>query len=57
MLGLDRTLKELMEHRLCLEWKEDNQDAQDFFWERLVDALQAPCEELFDTPDDRTGLI
>ena len=56
-VGLDRTLKELMEHRLCLEWKKDNQDAQDFFWERLVDALQAPCEELYDIPDDRTGLI
>ena len=56
-VGLDRTLKELMEHRLCLEWKDDNQDSQDFFWERLVDALQAPCEELYDTPHDRTGLI
>ena len=56
-VGLDRTLKELMEHRLCLEWKDDNQDAQDFFWERLVDALQAPCEELYDIPHDRAGLI
>ena len=56
-VGLDRTLKELMEHRLCLEWKKDHKDAQDFFWEKLVDALQAPCEELYDIPDDRTGLI
>ena len=51
-VGLDRTLAELMEHQ------EDNQDAQAFFWERLVDALQHPCEELYDTPEnDRTGLL
>ena len=57
-VGLDRTLAELMEHRLCLEWKEDNQDAQDYFWEQLLDALQRPCEELYDTPqNDRTRLL
>ena len=57
-VGLDRTLKELMEHRLCLEWKENNQDAQDFFWEQLMDAIGAPCEELYDAPcNDTTGLI
>ena len=56
-LGLDRTLKELMEHRLCLEWKEDNWDAQGFFWEQLTDATEAPCEELYDAPpDERTAL-
>ena len=57
-VGLDKTLSELMEHRLCLEWKENNQDAQDFFWEQLTDAIEAPCEELYDAPSyDRAALI
>ena len=51
-VGLDRTLKKLMEHRLCLEWKDHNQDAQNFFWEKLIDAIQAPREELYDAPSN-----
>ena len=30
-VGLDGTLKGLMERGLCLEWKDHNQDAQNFF--------------------------
>ena len=57
-VGLDKTLSELMEHRLCLEWKENNQDAQEFFWERLSDAIEAPCEEFYDAPaNERAALI
>ena len=57
-VGLDRTLKELMEHRLCLEWEKDNVDAQNYFWERLADAIGTPCEELYDTShDERQRLL
>ena len=48
-VGLDQTLKLLMETRLCLNWHDRNEDAQKLFWEQLVDAIGAPCEELYDS--------
>ena len=53
-VGLDITLTELMEHHLCLKWDEQEQD---IFWEWLVDALQAPCEELYDIPERDTNRL
>ena len=51
-VGLDKTLKDLMERHCCLEWLDGNSDAQSYFWERLKDAIGSPCEELYDTSDE-----
>jgi hypothetical protein len=47
-VGLDQTLTQLRNRRLCLIWREDSIDDQAYFWEKLTDVLQKPCRELYD---------
>ena len=48
-VGLDETLKLLMETRLCLTWHDCDEYAQKLFWEQFIDAIGAPFREFYDS--------